>query len=350
MRWTLEPEHEMLIDAVAGWLERESTTGLVRAGGDPAAFETSLVEEGWLAIGVPEERGGQGGGLLELALTAELLARHCAPASAWLATALALPALDDATAASVIEDGRFAAIVAHSGAPLGPGTIEARDDLLTGETDLVLGADRASLLVVPAGGALYAVEATDAGVSITPRPLLDHSRSAALVSLEGARGRRLDVGDDFLAEAALRSAVLVAADALGAASRLLAMAVEYSGQRTQFGQPIGSFQAMKHAAATMLVAEEAARSIVYFAAASVEQRLPDAHLHAATAKAQVTAEAVTSAESALTMHGAIGYTWEHDLQLFYKRTKLDLALFGSPATWNERIADALQLLPIALAN
>ncbi len=347
MRWALEPEQEMLVDALTGWLDHNPTTELVRTGADSAAFEAGLAAEGWLAIGIPEERGGQGGGLLELALSAELFARHSAPTSAWLATVLALPALDDATAASMIEDGRFVALVVNAERPIAAGGVTVDDDLLTGAVDLVLGADRASLLVVPAGGSLYAVDADASGLTITSKPLLDRSRSAALVTLEGVRGRRLEAGDGMLAEAALRAAVLVAADALGAAGRLLELAVEYSGQRTQFGRPIGSFQAMKHAAATMLVTEEAARSVVYFAAASVDQGLPEAHLHAATAKAQVTAGAVASAESALTMHGAIGYTWEHDLQLFYKRTKLDLALFGPPTTWNERIADALQLIPTA---
>jgi alkylation response protein AidB-like acyl-CoA dehydrogenase len=345
MRWALEPEQEMLTEALAGWLERESTIELVRSGADPAGFETHLVEEGWLAVGLPEERGGQGGGLLELALTAELLGRHSAPTSAWLATAITLPALDDDTATSVIDEGRFAALVVDSARPIAAGDVTCDADVLTGTVDLVLGADRASLLVVPAGDELYAVEADAAGVTITPTLLLDHSRSAAQVTLDGVTGRRLDAAPDFLVEAALRSAVLVAADALGTASRMLAMAVEYSGQRTQFGRPIGSFQAMKHAAATMLVGEEASRSVVYFAAASVDQRLPERAMHAAAAKAQVTASASDAADSALTMHGAIGYTWEHDLQLFYKRTKLDRALFGPPAVWNERIADALQLVP-----
>jgi alkylation response protein AidB-like acyl-CoA dehydrogenase len=349
MRWALEPEQEMLVDALAGWLDHTPTADLVRTGADPAGFEAALAAEGWLAVGLSEERGGQGGGLLDLALCAELFARHSAPTSAWLATVLTLPALDDETAAAVIDEGRFAALVVNAERPIAAGDFTVDGDLLSGSLDFVLGADRASLLVVPAGDSLYAVDADAAGVTITPAPLLDRSRTAAGVTLDGAKGRRLDAGAgagaEMLADATLRAAVLVSADALGAASRLLAMAVEYSGQRTQFGQPIGSFQAMKHAAATMLVTEEAARSIVYFAAASVDQGLPEAHLHAATAKAQVTAGAAESAESALTMHGAIGYTWEHDLQLFYKRTKLDVALFGSPTVWNERIADALHLVP-----
>jgi alkylation response protein AidB-like acyl-CoA dehydrogenase len=126
---------------------------------------------------------------------------------------------------------------------------------------------------------------------------------------------------------------------------MLEMAVAYSKEREQFGVPVGSFQAVKHAAAMMLVEVESTRSVVYFAASSVDLGLPEAALHAAAAKAQTTAAAARVADSALTVHGAIGYTYEYDLQLFYKRAKLDRELFGSPAVWNERIAAALRLAP-----
>jgi alkylation response protein AidB-like acyl-CoA dehydrogenase len=127
---------------------------------------------------------------------------------------------------------------------------------------------------------------------------------------------------------------------------MLQLAVDYSKQRQQFGQPIGAFQAVKHAAAQMLVTVESSLTIVCYAAQSTEEGLPDCATHAAVAKSQVSAAAATLADSALTLHGAIGYTWEHDLHLFYKRAKLDRVLFGTPAAWNERIADALPLLPV----
>src|SRR5262249_10252426 len=149
---------------------------------------------------------------------------------------------------------------------------------------------------------------------------------------------------EMLAGAAARAGVLVAADALGASARMLELAVEYGKQRHQFGRPIGSFQAVKHAAATMLVDVEAARSVVYFAAASVAGGDAAARLHAAAAKAQVTAAGARDADSALTLHGAIGYTWEHDLHLYYKRAKLDEQLCGNPDAWNELIADGLALV------
>ena len=164
------------------------------------------------------------------------------------------------------------------------------------------------------------------------------------MTFEGAPAR-LVLADaaPALQNAALRAAVLTAADALGAMVRMRELAVAYSAQRTQFGQPIGSFQAVKHAAAQLLVDEEAVRSLVYYAAATVDAGDPAAPLHAAATKAQSSAAAAKAADSALTLHGAIGYTWEHDLHLYYKRAKLDAELFGAASVWNERIATALEL-------
>jgi alkylation response protein AidB-like acyl-CoA dehydrogenase len=203
--------------------------------------------------------------------------------------------------------------------------------------------------VVPAGTGdareLRLVDASAPGVSRTRRHLLDRSRSAADVTLDRVPSARLTAdGAAVLRRASARAAVLVAADSLGAAERMLDLSVQYSRQRRQFGVPIGSFQAVKHAAATVEVGIEAARSAVHFAAASVDAGDPQSLLHAAAVKAQVTAEGARAADSALTMHGAIGYTWEYDLHLFYKRAMLDRELCGAPWAWNDLIADGLALV------
>jgi alkylation response protein AidB-like acyl-CoA dehydrogenase len=346
MHWSLDPEHDDLRDALAGWLQRAAASDRVRAWfdeGDALAFPRQLAAEGWTALGVAESRGGQGGGLLELAILAEELAATAAPSGAWLATVLALPTLPDDVAEAVLEEGTTVALAVRADRPLDVDhdTVTVSGDTLSGSVPFVLGGAEASVFIVPAQGALYRVDADAPGVTVTPAALLDRSRTVADLAFDGALGTRLEAPVEMLRVASARAAVLAAADALGAARRMREMAVEYSGQRVQFGVPVGSFQAMKHAAATMLVDEEAARSIVYFAAASVEDGHERAPLHAAAAKAQVTAHAADAADSALTMHGAIGYTWEHDLQLLYKRAKLDRELFGAPSRWNERIADAL---------
>jgi alkylation response protein AidB-like acyl-CoA dehydrogenase len=215
----------------------------------------------------------------------------------------------------------------------------------------VLAGDTASWFVVPAdrGGQLELrlVDASAPGVRRTRRHLLDRSRAVADISLDQVPSKLLARGAGAAAvlnTAAARAAVLTAADSLGAAERMLDLAVDYSRQRRQFGVPIGSFQAVKHAAATILVGIEAARCAVHFAAASVDGAGPRSLLHAAAVKAQVTAEGARAAESALTLHGAIGYTWEYDLHRFFQRARLDRQLFGTPAVWNERIADGLALV------
>lgn len=357
MRWELSEEQEMFQESFGGWLERFTPAEAVRAwedSGDPSEFEHKFVEEGWFSAGLPDELGGQGGGLLELALTAEGLGRHAAPSSAWIASVLAAPVLPADLAADVLSGGGFAAVVADASRPVDvPTPVRvAADGTLTGAVSTVLGADRATRLVVPAQAAdglgLYLVETAASGVSVTPRRLLDRSRSAGDVTFDGAVGTRLDIdAGSALADVSLRGAVLVAADTLGVMERMLQLAVDYSKNRQQFGVPIGSFQAVKHAAATMLVSVEAARSIAYYAAASVDEGHDERGLHAATAKAQVTGPGVQAADSALLLHGAIGYTWEHDLHLYYKRAKLNEKLFGGPSVWNERIAEALPLLPVA---
>jgi alkylation response protein AidB-like acyl-CoA dehydrogenase len=355
MRWDLSPEQEMFRDSFAEWLADRASPAAVRGwldAGNPAPFDQRLAADGWLGVGFSEEAGGQGGGLLELALAAEQLGYAAAPGGSWLASVLAGPALASRpdVLTTVLEQGEGAVLVVPASQPPGqPGPLVVKDGGLYGTVPTVLGAGQAHHLVVPvwADGqcTLYLAAADELQINLGHRKLLDRSRSAADLTFTGAPAEPLDAdGRAVLAEAALRAAVLVAADSLGAADRMLRLAVDYSKQRTQFGVPIGSFQAVKHTAAMMLVAVESSRSISYFATASVDQGGGDCALHAAVAKAQVTAAAGQAADSALTLHGAIGYTWEHDLQLFYKRAKLNEYLFGTPEVWNERLAAGLPLV------
>lgn len=362
MRWALSSDQADLAAGLRGWLEHHAPADVVRRhldDGTAPDLEDKLLGEGWLEAGLPEEHGGAGGGLVELAVSAAELGRACAPSGRWTAAALSSALLsspqlaDPLLAATSGELTATAVGVRSDRVPAGRASVEVRAGRATGRVPLVLGASRARFLVVPVtdDGArrLAVVDLDAAGCTRTPRRLLDRSRDAADVTLDAAPATVLDVPPDVveaaIGDVAAYAAVLAAADSLGASERMLALTVEYSLQRTQFGVPIGSFQAVKHAAATMLVDIEAARSITFYAAASVAQRHPERAVHAAVAKAQATAAGARAADTALTLHGAIGYTWEHDLQLFYKRAKLDAALFGSPDAWNDRVADALGLVP-----
>jgi alkylation response protein AidB-like acyl-CoA dehydrogenase len=353
--WKLSAEQAAYQEAFRDWLSDVASPGAVRRWldeGDAATFESRFAADGWAGVGLPEGLGGQGGGVIELALTAEELGRAAAPSAAWLTTVLAVPALagQPGLAEAVLAGQTVAFLASAEAVPdqVAPLAADAAG-ALAGTVPRVLAGDSAAWFVVPVGegstAELRLVDASAPGVTRTRRHLLDRSRSAADLTLDRVPSVRLAADAvAVLTQAAARAAVLVAADSLGATGHMLDLAVEYSKQRHQFGVPVGSFQAVKHAAATIEVGIEAARSAVHFAAASVDAGDPQSLLHAAAAKAQVTAEGARAAESALTLHGAIGYTWEYDLQLFFKRARLDRDLYGAPAAWNERIADGLALV------
>ncbi len=356
MHLELSDEQELFITSLREWLGERASSSSVHSWldtGDPATFERLFVGEGWAGVGFGEDLGGQGGGLLELALTARELGRAAVPSASWLQSVIIAPALasEAALVRAASESGDVTALAVRADRiPAAVTSVHSRNGRLHGRIQCVLAATRSQRLLVPVteGGAtsLWLVDGADGGVGIHPRPLLDRSRDVADVILDDVAGRRLDIdANTALSEIATRAAILVAADALGAAERMLQLAVDYSKQRQQFGRPIASFQAVKHAAAQMLVTVESSLSIVCYAAQSAEEGLSERATHAAVAKAQVTRGGAEIADSALTLHGAVGYTWEHDLHLFYKRAKLDRVLFGTPAAWNDRIADGLPLLP-----
>ncbi|MBN9739278.1 MULTISPECIES: acyl-CoA dehydrogenase [unclassified Pseudonocardia] len=354
MRWELSAEQADFRTVLSDWLGdvcRSETLQSWLDAEDHQVFAHRFRSEGWFGVGTSEELGGEGGGLVELALASEQLGRHAAPSSSWLAAMVALPAIagvPDAVKA-LFSDGATVALAAPADVvPGNAGLVAARGAKLTGTVPTVLAADLASKFVVPVQAGeveLHLVDVDQPGVRVRRRRLTDRSRSVADVEFDSAMSTRIPVdAGEILEQCSLRGAVLVAADALGAMDRMLEATVEYVGQRKQFGVPIGSFQAVKHAAAEMLVKVESSRSIAYLAAAVVDAGRDDAATYAAAAKAQVCAAGSVAADSALTLHGAIGYTWEHDLQFFYKRALLDAALLGSPGAWNDILADRLELV------
>src|ERR1700744_1956986 len=253
MRWDLADEQEMFRDSFADWLADHASSEAVRGwldAGDAGPFEQRMAADGWLGVGFGEEAGGQGGGVLRVALAAEQLGHAAAPGASWLASGLAAPALasQPEVSAAVLEQGEAAALRGAAGR-VGGGAGAPR-----GRGGGSGGAPPARHLVVPvwADGqcTLFLAAAAEPAISRTARKLLDRSRSAADITFTGVPAQPLDAdGRAVLADAALRAAVLVAADSLGAADRMLRLAVDYSLQRTQFGVPIGSFQAVKHTAA-----------------------------------------------------------------------------------------------------
>jgi alkylation response protein AidB-like acyl-CoA dehydrogenase len=358
MQVELNDEQQFLLEAAAGAISRDASLASVRKwteAGDLADADALAVRQGWTGIGLEEDAGGQGGGLIELAVLAEQLGKGAVPWDRTLAMCLASPLLalageEGRTLAAANAEGEGVAVLAVDGRrPIGPAPASVLDgDRLTLVLRDVPGAAGASELVVPIDTdgqvALFATAAGDDGVSVTPRPIVDHTRSLADVKLQGAPARALgQVSYAELAAAADAAAVLVAADSLGASERMLELTTQYVGERQQFGVPVGSFQAVKHMAAQMLVDVEASRSAVHHGAWAVSAEEQDARLHAAIAKSQSCSAAARVADRALFLHGAVGYTWEHDLQFFFKRAKSNALVFGSPDAYRDIIAGELAL-------
>lgn len=345
MHWELSDEQELFALSLREWIESKFPADAVRNlldSGDTGTFTGALIGDGWWGVGYPEDAGGEGGGLLELALAAREFGRAAVPDAGWLAAALAAPLLSGPElSAQLSGERRFAVAIPADRAPA-PAPLAGDGERLTGTVRHVLGASDADVFLVPVAGADGAgmARVPAAATVVTADNLLDRSRTTGTVDFVDVPVGEVSAVDD-LSRMGEIAAVLVAADALGSAERMLRLAVDYSMQRKQFGRYIGAFQAVKHAAAQMLVTVEAAYSTALYAAAAVDAGLRDAATVAAVAKAQVTGSVADLADSALTVHGAIGYTWEHDLHLFYKRAKLDRTLFGTPGAWNERIATAL---------
>ena len=360
MRVDLSDEQEFLREAVAGVLAREAAPAKVRAWADArdtAAADELAVRQGWTGIGLDERLGGQGGGIIELAVMAQELGRTATPWDRLLGSALALQALRacDQTPgrelAAAIAEGERTAVLCADGrripAPWPESSLDG-DGVLTLSADHVPGAAGADLVVaVTAGDRVRLLSVDAAQATVTPRPLVDHTRSLAAVALSEAASTDLGtIAPQEFSRAATAAAVLVGADALGAAAQLLETTVAYVADRRQFGVPVGSFQAVKHAAAQMLVDVEAARSAVRYASWAVDSGADDAAAWASIAKIGACDSAPHVADRALFLHGAIGYTWEHDLQFCFKRTKSDEPLFGGPDAHRDRIADGLALTPL----
>lgn len=352
MRFALTDEQRMLRESVRGALTRELPLARVRAcleRRDPgAAMRALAAAQGWTGIGIDEDAGGQGGGVVEQALLAEELGYAAAPSSPIIAGALAarvLAAGGDRAGRLLEElaDGTRTVVVAIDGASGAASAVTVTAGRAHGAVVHVLAAPEADVAIVVGGDdGAHAVDVRASGCAVRTRELVDPCRSIGDLDLDAAPAEALG-GAGSACDLAALGAVLVSAEAVGAAARLLEMTVEYVAQRRQFGVVVGSFQAVKHTAADMLVEIETARSAVYYAAWALGSGDAGAAAAASMAKAYAAPAAASVADKALALHGAVGFTWEHDLHLFLKRAHTARALFGSAAAHRELVAVALDL-------
>jgi acyl-CoA dehydrogenase len=367
MKLVLDAEQEDLRATVRKLLTDRSSPAAVREvmaserGDDPGLWK-SLADLGALSLVVPEELGGAGAGHVERAVVLEELGRAVVPtpflASAVLATdtLLALDDGDDRTellaALGAGEKVATVAVAEGSGGwdPAGGATtaIEADDGWrLSGVKTPVLAGAVADVVLVyaaaPDGPAWFAVDAGADGLEVTALTGLDPTRRLARVRLTGAPARLLPAADaaavlDLVADLA---AVALAAEQTGGLGRAMELTVDYAKVRVQFGRQIGSYQAVKHGLADMYSDWEHAVSVVRFAAWAADHDRAELPVAAALAATYVGPAYFRAATGMVQYHGGIGYTWEHDAHLYYKRAKSSELLLGTPAAQRRRLADRL---------
>lgn len=314
-----------------------------REGPDPELWATAC-ELGLPALLVPPSHGGLGLSLLDAALAAEELGRRAAP----------LPFLGTAVLAviALIEGGsreqqdawlqRLALGQARLGVALEGTGVECVEGRLRGSTMFVIdGIEADGWLVATPAGSLHLVARGAPGVQCTALRTVDATRPCARLDLDGVPAQPLAGGEALLARLRDAADVLLAADALGAAQTMLDQALAYARERRQFGRVIGSFQAVKHLCAEMAAELESRRALVWFAAHAFDERLDQASLHAAHAKAQLGEAAQFVARSAIEVHGGMGITDDLGLHHWFKRVGMDRQLLGGPEQARRRAA-ALQ--------
>jgi alkylation response protein AidB-like acyl-CoA dehydrogenase len=314
-------------DAVADLLTRECPPEVVRGAweGKPSDLWPKLAAMGVVGMTAPEEYGGLGMDELDLVLVLEEAGRAALPEPLLEHTAVAVPLLADA------------------GGPLAQRWLP---DAASGEAVLTIGlgpapligdADRANAILDDHDGCVHVVET--ARCELTPRAGIDGAHRLFAVGWEATPDTKVEGSDP--AAARERAALGAAAMLVGLADRMITMAADYARDRRQFGRPIGSYQAVQHRLADALMALEFSRPVVYRAAHSTARRVEGWPVHVSMAKAYASDAALQAARAALQVHGAIGYSWEHDLHLFMKRAWALAASWGDASWHRRRVAAAV---------
>jgi alkylation response protein AidB-like acyl-CoA dehydrogenase len=318
--------------AVRSYLAERFDTDAVRGvietpDGNPGSLWKAASEQGWLAVLVPEEHDGLGLGLVAAQVISRALGAGVAPGP-WRGTVLAgeavrLAGSDEQRSAWLPRFAAGEAVGAFTLRGTAPGRLPAVE--YGGVADAVVARSGAGLTLV-----------TD--VSSTPRGSYDGTTRLADVEAgagEALPGATAEVVDGLAA----RATVLVAADLVGIAREAITRTVAYDREREQFGVPVGSFQAIKHALADLHVGVTMAEHAALYAAHAVDVGLPDAALAVSVAKAKAGDSALAATAAMIQYHGGIGYTWEHEAHFFYKRAKRLAAQFGDADTHRARIAE-----------
>jgi alkylation response protein AidB-like acyl-CoA dehydrogenase len=321
---------------------------------------SAIADQGWLGIHLSEGCGGLGLGTVELAVIAEEMGRACLPGP-FLGTVWAATLIAEASPKSKHLEPLVSGTAKGAVALVEPNTLWDSDEVqlkatpdgngfkLTGRKSVVVDAASADVIACvargPEGLVLAAVPTKASGVKIAATPGLDATRKLSDVEFSGTAVGAEDVlatghaAESALARSMQVATVTVAADMLGGMQWILEDSVEYAKTRQQFGKLIGSFQAVQHMCADMLLLTESSRSAIYYAAWALGAEPESAARAVAVAKAYASDASREVANRGVQVHGGIGFTWEHDLQLYYKRSKVSEVLLGDAAFHRAAVAD-----------
>jgi len=377
MNFGFNEEQELLRSTARKFFENECASQVVRTlmetpeGVTPALW-SKLAEQGWLGLTYPEAYDGMGLGLVDLVVLMEEMGRAVVPGPYFSAVLLGggiileagseaqkkewLPKIAGGQArvtlawmepsADLGPDGITLAAVQKGGTYTLSGTKLFVHDAHTADAVVVAartgksGADGISLFLVPKGAK---------GLTVTLLPTMDQTRKLCEVTLKdvslGADARLGEIGGGWTALARVldRATVALCAEMCGGAQKVLDMTVEYAKIRQAFGRPIGSYQGVKHKAADMLVDVENSKSITYYAAWAMDEGVPEGPLAVSMAKAYVSDAYRRVSANGIQLHGGIGFTWEHDLHLYFKRAKGSEFTFGDATFHRERVAQLVNL-------
>ena len=359
MNFGLSEEQELLKSTIKRFLEEQCPTTRVRqvmeseSGHDPQLWQ-GLADLGVAGLNIPTEFGGSGLELLDVALAAEELGYAATPGP-FLANSLATVALiegGDETLRSQwlprLASGEAIGTVALGEADdqWAPATYTTSADggKLSGTKPMVPSARVADILIVAAvdssGPGLWLVDRTAPGIDIRALKVVDMTRPLDLVVFDQTPAIKLEGDPGALQRVIDAGCILIAADAFGGARRCLEMAATYAQQREQFGQVIGAFQAVKHQLANMATELEPAMSLYWYAAHAFDRIRDKSERHAAMAKALLSDVYDRITRDSTELHGGIGFTWEFDLHLWFRRALFDRAFLGE-ASWHRERAAAL---------
>ncbi len=366
MSFAFSEDQEELRAGIRRFLEQKSPESEVRRlmetaeGYDPGVWSQMSDQLGLQGLAIPEELGGQGFGFVELGIVLEEMGRAllCAPffSSVVLAANLLLVSGDAEAQARHLPGIASGETIATVGLTEDAGrwdeagialraTRSGAGHALTGHKTYVLDGLVADLLLVPAtteaGTSIFAVQADAAGLTRTPLSTMDLTRKQARIELDGVAGELVGTdggGWPILSKTLDLAAVGLANEQVGGAQRVLEMSVQYAKDRIQFGRPIGSFQAIKHKCADLLVEVESAKSAAYYGSWCAQEDSGELPVVASLAKAYCSDAYFHAAGESIQIHGGIGFTWEHPAHLYFKRAKTTELLLGDPTYHRELLA------------